>query len=163
MVYCNLNQNICDHWLPATEETNKRLSTFSKVFREHFCAIWEIPKHSNSFKEEFSGVLQNVNRSRNRIFPEFYLTLFQIILLLCAILNSIKISPTVFPSQTFSPRYETFSSFFACFVTLSPRCNLSPHIIDNYQHYMPIKLLLQKRSFTAIRQRKCGDISPRIT
>ena len=36
------------------------------------------------------------------------------------------------PSQTFSPRYATFSPFFASFVTLSPRCDLSPHIIDNY-------------------------------
>ena len=36
------------------------------------------------------------------------------------------------PSQTFSPRYATFSPVFASFVTLSPRCSLSPHIIDNY-------------------------------
>ena len=31
------------------------------------------------------------------------------------------------------------------------------------QHYMPIKLSPQKRSFTTIRRQKCGDISPRIT
>ena len=35
-------------------------------------------------------------------------------------------------SQTFSPSYATFSPFFARFVTLLPRCNLSLHIIDNY-------------------------------
>ena len=51
--------------------------------------------------------------------------------------NIVMFCKTIFflfplPSQTFSPRYATFSPFFASFVTLSPHCNLSPHIIDNY-------------------------------
>ena len=34
--------------------------------------------------------------------------------------------------SNFSPRYATFLPFFARYVTLSPACSLSPHIIHNY-------------------------------
>ena len=52
MVYYNLDENMQNDRFPATEETKK-----DQVFSEEF--------------------LRNVNRSRNFIFPKFYMTLFQ--------------------------------------------------------------------------------------
>ena len=69
------------------------------------------------------------------------------------------------------------SNFFAAlcniFAIFRPFCDIIADIwlIAAYykqlcnimQHCMPIKLSPQKRSFTTIRRRNCGDISPRIT
>ena len=88
---------MCNHRLPVTEETKKDQVVFWKYFREHFYELWDIQKVSNSFPEVHSGgFLLNVNRSRNCIFPEYYLTLFQITLLLCIIRNYIKKAAPVF-------------------------------------------------------------------
>ena len=88
---------MCNYRLPDTEETETYQVVFRKYFIEDFYLIWEIQKLSSSFAEVLAGeFLRNINRSRNCIFPEFYLTLFQIVLLLCIIPKSIKIAPTVF-------------------------------------------------------------------
>ena len=88
---------MCNNRFPVPEETKKDQVVFRKYFRKHFKAIWEIQKLSNSFPGVFSGeFLQNVNRSRNLIFLEFYLTQFQIVFSLCIIPNFMKVEPTVF-------------------------------------------------------------------
>ena len=96
VVYYNLDQNMGNRRLPATGETKTDHVVFRKYFREYFYSIREIQKISSRFSEVYyAGYLRNVNKSRNRVFL-FYLTLFQIVLLLCIIPNSIKIEPTVF-------------------------------------------------------------------
>ena len=88
MVYYNLDENMWNDILPA-KKNKKRSSIFPKVFSGEF--------------------LRNINRLRKLIFQEFYLTLFQIALLLCIIANSIKIPPTDFSVHAKTNFYKLLS------------------------------------------------------
>ena len=84
-------------------------------------------------------------------------------------LQSLQMSFVVFTqSNFFSALWKMFANL-ARFVKLSPTCNLSPHIIHNYATLCNIicqlnyrQLSPQKRLFTTIRRRICGDISAQI-
>ena len=52
--YYILDQNLCNHKLPATEETKKDQIVFRKYFRETFYAIGEIQKLSSRFQNVVS-------------------------------------------------------------------------------------------------------------
>ena len=98
VVYYNLYQNVCNHKFPATKKLEKRSSSFPEAL--FLRDMRNTKKISSSFPEVFSReFLRNVNGSRNRIFPEYYLTLFQIVLLLSIIPNSVKISTESFLSE----------------------------------------------------------------
>ena len=63
----------------------------------------------------------------------------------------------VISQSIFLPRYATFSPFFASFVTLSPRCNLSPNIIDNYATLCNIICQLNYRRKNGCSRRQGGE------
>ena len=70
---------------------------------------------------------------KNNLLHYFNLTLYSAFLLAVYLSMSwISRVACTKPSQPFSPRYARFSPFFARFVTLSPTCSLSSHIIHNY-------------------------------
>ena len=97
MGYYNLDQNMCNDKFAAIKKTKKDQVAFRKHFGKHFYAIQKIQKLLDSFPAVFSGeLLRNASRSRNRIQPEYYLTLFQIVLLLCIISNTINMVFMVF-------------------------------------------------------------------
>ena len=59
---------MCNHRIPATEESNKDQVVFRKYLRKHFTR-YEKCKNYQVVREVFSGeFLRNVNRSHNPIF-----------------------------------------------------------------------------------------------